>query len=63
MMYDRSGQPDCDAGHYLVVAKLGRDWQRVNKTQSSYGDVQSQEIKQGRDKQQYLVEILNRFAA
>jgi hypothetical protein len=40
---------ECDTDHYLVVAKV-RERLAVSKqaTQSSYGGVQSQEIKRGR---------------
>jgi hypothetical protein len=38
--------------------------EKTNNAQISYGEVQSQEIKRGREgKEQYRVEILNRFAA
>jgi hypothetical protein len=43
-------EADCDTDHYLVVTDI-RERLTVSKTanvQSSYGDIQSQEIKRGR---------------
>jgi hypothetical protein len=30
------GAADCDTDHYLVVAKLGSDWQWVNKQRTGF---------------------------
>jgi hypothetical protein len=37
---------DCDSDHYLVVAKVRERLAKI--TQISYGELQSQEVKQGR---------------
>jgi hypothetical protein len=55
---------DCDIDHYLVVAKI-RDRLAVSKqkTQSSYGEVNLKKLNEVERKEQYCVEISNRFAA
>jgi hypothetical protein len=50
---------DCDTEHYLVVAMLGRDLQWVNKGYSSY----QEKLNEVEGKEQYCVEISNRFTA
>jgi hypothetical protein len=47
LMSDHSGQQIVMLCTVWWWQKLGRDWQRVNNTQVSYGEVQSQEIKRG----------------
>jgi hypothetical protein len=62
-MSDHSGQQIAILTIIWRWKRLGKACQRVNNTQSSYGEVQSQEIKQGRGKERYRVEISNKFAA
>jgi hypothetical protein len=55
---------ECDTGHYLVVVKV-QDRLAVNKQGSHipYGGIKSQEAKAVEGKEQYLVEVSNKFAA
>jgi hypothetical protein len=62
----RSYRPaDCDSGHYLVVAKV-RQKVAVNKQRSQRFDMERFNLKKLNDvesKQQYCLEVSNRFAA
>jgi hypothetical protein len=55
---------DCDTDHYLVVAKLGREWQSVNKQlKFDMERFNLKELDETEGKEQYRVEISNKFAA
>jgi hypothetical protein len=63
MLDDRSfWAADCDTDHYLVVAKLGRVWQWVNKGHTDLEKPLSRSY-EVEGKEQYHVEVSNRFAA
>jgi hypothetical protein len=55
---------DCDTDHYFVVKNLGRDWQSKQTRQRFHmGSFNLKQLNEIDRKEQYRVEISNRFAA
>jgi hypothetical protein len=64
-MFDHSWQQACDTDHYLVVAKV-RERLAVNKQRSQRFHMEMFNLKKLNEvegKEQYYVEVSNRFAA